>query len=464
MTDHAKLYRTAIRLALCFAAVGGIPVAHAINKGQMGQFRYSPSGNSVSIKPNQAGSTGSLAGVGDLRGNIGTPLPGNPGWYRGGNAPGASTSPGMMTMGHNGDVFFAGDKYPFQAAYKVPKSAIVDSLGILCKNPVICLGLHFAAPSITAWLSKGGVSINPDESDYPDKPFLIKGDKPGTLYRINDTSVPADTGWVGSRATACTKYVEIRGGVEGPDFTFHDPNVVGDQCKFSMRRYGQPYANTGISIDEKTSNGVEDLPASMDDIAPYMDAPEVPGEVIRDLLDRGADITLPSAPTVTGPSSIPGKRETKNNPDGSVTTTTTTNNYRTEGNRISHVNTVTVTQTCTGDGACSPATTTTTEDPKEPEQSDCEKNPDATRCKDIDLDTPDGEIPKAEKSVTYTPESLFGGGSCPANKVMTVHTGQQLTVWNWDSSCGYITGYMRPIVLVLCGFAAFAIVAGGTKP
>ena len=92
----------------------------------------------------------------------------------------------------------------------------------------------------------------------------------------------------------------------------------------------------------------------------------------------------------------------------------------------------------------------------------CEKNPDILACSKPELDTPDDEIPKTNRDVSLQPENLFGGGSCPANKVMTVG-GQQVTVWDWDQSCGYITGYMRPVVLVLCAFAAFMIVSGGAR-
>lgn len=453
MTSHAKLHRTAIRVALCIAALGGVPVAHAINKGQMSQFRYTPNGNSVSIKPNQNGSTGALAGTTDLRGRQGTEI-GN-GWYAGGNPPSGSATPGTMLMDHTGDVYFGGTKYPFQAGYQVPKGAVVEALGMLCKNPVVCLGLSLAAPSITAWLAKGDVSINPSESDYPDKPFILEKRGSGYEYSLSRA------GWFPTPGQACQSRIAELNALFGESGRFTGSVRSDGNCWSSDR--GKPADNIGMNKRESPV-WVERYPASMDDIAPYMDPPEMPSSVVRDLLDRGADITLPGSPTVTGPTSLPGRTETTKNPDGSTTTTTTTNNFRTDGNRITNTSTVTTTQTCTGDGACSPTTTTTTEDPKEPEQSDCEKNPEATRCKDIELDTPDGEIPKAEKSVAYTPESLFGGGSCPANKVMTLHTGQQLTVWDWDGSCPYITGGMRPIVLVLCGFAAFAIVAGGTKP
>lgn len=92
----------------------------------------------------------------------------------------------------------------------------------------------------------------------------------------------------------------------------------------------------------------------------------------------------------------------------------------------------------------------------------CDEYPDILACQKPELDTPDDEIPKTTKDVSYTPDNLFGGGSCPANKTMNI-AGQQMTVWDWDASCGYIQTYMRPVILVLCAFAAFVIVSGGTR-
>lgn len=92
----------------------------------------------------------------------------------------------------------------------------------------------------------------------------------------------------------------------------------------------------------------------------------------------------------------------------------------------------------------------------------CDEYPDILACAKPELDTPEDEILKTSKDVSYTPDNLFGGGSCPANKTMSIG-GQEMTVWDWDASCGYIQNYMRPVVLVLCAFAAFVIVSGGTR-
>ena len=100
--------------------------------------------------------------------------------------------------------------------------------------------------------------------------------------------------------------------------------------------------------------------------------------------------------------------------------------------------------------------------PREDDRDLCERNPDILACAKPELDTPDGEIPKKTVDVSYQPENLFGGGACPADKTMTAH-GVQLKVWDWQQGCGYITSYVRPVILVLCACVAMAIIAGGAK-
>jgi len=97
----------------------------------------------------------------------------------------------------------------------------------------------------------------------------------------------------------------------------------------------------------------------------------------------------------------------------------------------------------------------------EEQQSLCEKHPDILACAKPELDTPEGEIPKTTREVTLTEENLFSGGSCPADVYFTPHGLQQLKVWDWNQSCGYITAYVKPILLICCTFAAFMILIPG---
>ncbi|MCS4511931.1 virulence factor TspB C-terminal domain-related protein, partial [Xylophilus ampelinus] len=55
---------------------------------------------------------------------------------------------------------------------------------------------------------------------------------------------------------------------------------------------------------------------------------------------------------------------------------------------------------------------------------------------------------------------LSGGGSCPADKYASIH-GVSTMVWDWQRACGYISGPVRAVVLVLAALAAAFILIPG---
>lgn len=468
MLKNAKLYRNAVRGFLVALAVGGFQIsAHAIKKADMGSFRYttSPTGKVVSVNPNQAGQSGSLGSI--PPGQVGSQI-GNSGWYVGTSASGNPSTGQTMHVGHKGDVFFAGTKYPFQAGYQVPKASLLDALVLLCKTPVTCAAALAAGPMLE-WAASGKVSANPNAADYPEKPFQRPEFSDGYRYRAGTGDQP----WAGSADLACRAWMQRvineysnagYGNVSGS-------YGVGSMCTgtVTLTEPGQTRPTSYYvqrALQSEPWNNEQNLPRSMDDIAPYMDLPATPekqAELFRDFMDKGADIPL-GQPTVTGPTSIPTGKTTTQNPDGTTTTTQTTNNYRTEGNTITNTTTVTTTQTCTGAGSCS-TTTTTNENPpeekppeEEEEQDECKKNPDSLLC--ADLDTPGGDIPKTEKNLTYQEQDVFGGGSCPANVYVNIR-GQQVKAYDWGQTCGVVSTYLRPIILLLGAMSALFILIPG---
>ena len=176
------------------------------------------------------------------------------------------------------------------------------------------------------------------------------------------------------------------------------------------------------------------------------------------------------APSITGPSSVAGitKTSTSVSPEGKQITTTQTTNYN-----ITYAgDTINVTERTTnvvnnGDTI----TTTTTEadkelpPEKEPTKDICEKNPDAFMCQKIDLDTPTGEIPKVQKTITFQTQNLgFGGGSCPSNSQMTLKGVGNVTLFDWQKTCNMVTTYVKPMFILMATFAALMIVfVGGTN-
>lgn len=109
------------------------------------------------------------------------------------------------------------------------------------------------------------------------------------------------------------------------------------------------------------------------------------------------------------------------------------------------------------DSPTEPSTDTPREDGKE-DRDFCDKNPNVLAC--LELDTPEGEIPKGTFNVTYAVENSWGNGSCPADKYATL-AGKSIKVYDWEQTCDYVATYVRPILLLLCALGALFIVMPG---
>ncbi len=103
--------------------------------------------------------------------------------------------------------------------------------------------------------------------------------------------------------------------------------------------------------------------------------------------------------------------------------------------------------------ACDGAVTESTK-PKGEDSDLCKLHPEILACKEIDV--PDGEIPKQSRELTYREESIFGSGSCPADRFVTI-AGQQLKVADWGRDCELIAQYYRPLFLAVGALISFFI-------
>lgn len=90
-------------------------------------------------------------------------------------------------------------------------------------------------------------------------------------------------------------------------------------------------------------------------------------------------------------------------------------------------------------------------------QTDCEKFPNSLGCAPL-TSPPDIEIPRQTKTITLQEGPAFGGsGSCPAS-VYVQAGGQSVKALNMEEACGFISNYMRPLVLALAFLSAVMIV------
>ena len=231
-----------------------------------------------------------------------------------------------------------------------------------------------------------------------------------------------------------------------------------------------------------TAEVLVELPASLSDIEPYLVEEISPAKLptfideterFRRLYpDAGIEpfkLEIDQGEKLSGPATLPAtqpvvKTTTTPRTDGGTTTTTTTTTTEpklsysdSKVTATDRTTTTTVINTCTGDGSCTTTSNTDAPDveekPAEEDTDQCKKNPNVIGCQEID--TPEEEIPKSTKELTYSEDTMFsGGGSCPADKIMTLHTGQTVKVWDWQQGCSWIVTYVRPILLVVASYIA----------
>ncbi|WP_143326777.1 hypothetical protein [Vandammella animalimorsus] len=91
-------------------------------------------------------------------------------------------------------------------------------------------------------------------------------------------------------------------------------------------------------------------------------------------------------------------------------------------------------------------------------EGDCKEGDNSAKCAKLgEAGEGEGDGEGQKLDITYQRESIFGGGTCPANVVSTVN-GRSVTIYNWVYACGLIRGYVRPVILVLAALTALFII------
>ena len=186
-------------------------------------------------------------------------------------------------------------------------------------------------------------------------------------------------------------------------------------------------------------------------------------DAIRDAVKAEPDATKHptlQTPKLTGPQTGSKPKETiETKPDGTTTTTTTTTNYTYTDNSVKN----TITQITKIYSPISNTTTTTTKTDdspnSEPPKDFCVDHPERVGC--MEVDTPEGTIPKVDKNVTYTAESVFGGGSCPP-PINTQYFGSPV-ILSYQPTCDVLQNYLKYIVIASALFTAYVIIIKGLK-
>lgn len=89
--------------------------------------------------------------------------------------------------------------------------------------------------------------------------------------------------------------------------------------------------------------------------------------------------------------------------------------------------------------------------------TDCEKYPDSLGCM-IFGDPPAPEsVPQETKNIELQSGPQFAGGSCPANLHVSI-SGRSVRVLDMVQPCAWISGYIKPVILLLAAISAVFIV------
>lgn len=218
---------------------------------------------------------------------------------------------------------------------------------------------------------------------------------------------------------------------------------------------GQPYV---AGVQNGTTNAPYSITDLENEIASKSGWPtnSPVARALRDAINAGEPVQL-EAPTVSGPATVNGPKETTNNPDGSRQEKQTVYNFNYAGDTINYTTTV-VTTTYNSSNVQTGQTTTTTENEQPKPEDHCKTNPDTVGCTKLG-EPPTGDIPKTTKTVSFTAENLsLGGGSCPPPYTWTDSAGSHaISLQPW---CDFASSIIKPLLLAFAALSAYFIVAG----
>lgn len=490
--DHR--YRVAIRAAVVALALGclSLTAGAAGSRSEFDAFMDLATGSSKHT-------------VGFGNGGVPITTRGVPGSTAAGNMNFSHTPGGMPNLGGQADVPspLSGKKVPLNIKQPLTAAQTAGALGRFAKKALPVMGTGIALYDLAKELGFRAYN-DPAEGDIDferEIPGACSDGSPCYEYRVS----PGD--WSYSRTGACNAYIAIPGSQGGPSSTgsgtyytlFHSVTDTGGNgygvCKWSVmqtstgqgvtvnqasfdRRVGQPTAPTYESASW------EEFVAAIASKSGWPDGSAV-DRALADAANAGGylePMTQPAVATSAGVAKVDAAPYNTIKSDGTTvtsqescdwisvtggiewrcgTTTTTSTPEKTTTETVVKTNPdgSTVTEVVT---RTTPAGTTTESTTGEPEsRSDCDDGSGGTRVGCAELDTPEGEIPKSTKTITYSEENVFGSGSCPGDVTASIGTlGRTVKVWDWQKTCAMAMP-LRALVLSLATFAAFLILMPG---
>ena len=447
MNELRRIFCDQLRPAVCIAALGGLvhfQVAAQVADPAFERFRSQVVGNSVAYS----------------YGGNGTPLAGA------GNATGigVATKHGPI----NGTL-----------TQKISSSAMGKAFGRVAFTIGGPVGLAFLAlPAIIEWMDDANVVHEDGEFKKPD-PLFCSSNCYNYTIQSQDT---AQYQTFPHATTACNWAKPADQDFGSYVYTYTVTSITTSRCNIRRSDNVTTFINfTRVSRTPDVGDGL--TTATPLEVETAMSAINTSPEALAELYKLGETMnlanpipdlvdTLRAEFEARSPESVTTEETTSPTEDKTAETTCATYT-QVVGNVLSLVEnceTVTTTQAkdpVTGDPVGAPTTTTTTSGTNQPdpqtkpeEQAEglCQLFPNIAAC--AELGTATETIPTSSQSVSYTPESVFGAGTCPADKTFVAY-GQTLQLTNMAQACDLLDTYVKPIAILLAAFAALMIVAVG---
>lgn len=365
----------------------------------------------------------------------------------------------------------------------ISKAEAARGMGVLFRNAAKLtgpLGVVYLLADFAERLDQMGIQRNPDAAAQPDKPFLVLDEVSqcklaGAAYAYTNPSQ-----WCAASYGSSSGRLVITG-MNQWNCNVHVQCTSADGSVSSVA-YG--------NLDRATGPG-QMIPANWDVVRPKFEAMNpLPSDILQKQIDwakkqQGKNGIEPWKLAVTGvavTASTPIAPETKTKtttetlryPDGRTgtkertTTTTTTRPLSTSGDTVKvtpTTETTTDTTTTDPDGNTttdSDTSSETEETTSEPEPKDeslfCKLFPNILACQE--MDTPDEEIPREDRDISFQPVDLgLGSGQCPAAVSATTMLGTHTI--EFTTACGFLSTWIKPVMVAFALLAAFFIVAPG---
>lgn len=389
----------------------------------------------------------------------------------GANGPAFTSAANGIRMAGTATATIGGRAVPLTLLSRIPTAAVVTAArGLALANPATAAVTLLGFAAMQGWLTPANLEWNTDPATNLQKPLVRLELDPQSECDISPSTMAAWQAWVFTGVCSSAGVTCVPRVVVGPSSS---PSVGAGQCALGRSASWagpppgtNPWDSGYTSVGKLAEPAYVRTPVTWDEATPdLVNNPPTDPNIVPELLKRGASFPRPVDQTLSGPSSQPGEKTTRQNADGSKTVTTTTHNYtynqgNTAGNTSTNItnNTTTITTvTNISNEVVSEEIETTENKPTEDVPGMCDLYPDSLACQKLDAPT-DVDLTTQDRSVSITPDSGWGGaGQCPASRYIYPQ-GQTIEI-PFTLFCTYAEG-LRPVIIALAWLSAGFILLG----